>query len=143
MNTCILFILVICYTLADVPHTYPHIPPITPRPMYAPRSITFEAGFNFYSNSKFEMRLERAQDQTRSLLVLGQRLTLFLGTIGYAIYVGALWWYASDLRSLAHETHFQHTAASKQGGLDGLSSSVAQCWASLLACCGPRRGASL
>ena len=25
-------------------------------------------------------------------LVLGPRLTLFLGTLGYALYIGALWW---------------------------------------------------
>ena len=26
------------------------------------------------------------------LLVIGPRLTLFIGTLGYALYVGALWW---------------------------------------------------
>lgn len=26
--------------------------------------------------------------------VLGPRLTLFFGTMGYALYVGSLWWYA-------------------------------------------------
>lgn len=25
-------------------------------------------------------------------LVLGPRLTLFFGSLGYAVYVGALWW---------------------------------------------------
>ena len=28
-------------------------------------------------------------------LVLGPRITLCIGTLGYALYVGALWWYAS------------------------------------------------
>ncbi|OBZ78180.1 hypothetical protein A0H81_02718 [Grifola frondosa] len=31
--------------------------------------------------------------------VLGPKLTLFIGTLGYALYVGALWWYAYRLSS--------------------------------------------
>lgn len=31
---------------------------------------------------------------TRCQQVLGPRLTLFIGTLGYALYVGSLWWYA-------------------------------------------------
>jgi hypothetical protein len=31
-----------------------------------------------------------------SFTVLGPRLTLFFGSLGYALYVGALWWYVFD-----------------------------------------------
>ena len=46
--------------------------------------------------------------------VLGQRLTLFLGTIGYAVYVGALWWYAGAIqlqwpRPDLHDGQFPNT----------------------------------
>lgn len=34
-----------------------------------------------------------AERRTISKLVIGPRLTLFIGTLGYALYVGALWWY--------------------------------------------------
>lgn len=36
--------------------------------------------------------------RSRRLTVLGPRLTLFFGTLGYALYVGSLWWYVDPFR---------------------------------------------
>jgi len=60
-------------------------------------------------------------------LVLGPRLTLFLGSLGYALYVGALWWY--NLLSWSPRLQLINHTASRLRALAGSSSSPEPSWA--------------
>jgi Ion channel regulatory protein UNC-93 len=42
-----------------------------------------------------------------SLPVLGPRITLFIGSLGYALYVGALWWYVTAANNSRAPPKFQ------------------------------------
>ena len=44
------------------------------------------------NNGEFLTVNGRKMQTESKQIVLGPRLTLFFGTLGYALYVGALWW---------------------------------------------------
>ena len=50
-------------------------------------------GINNRACPKLFFRTDRSKlTQNKLFPVLGPRLTLFIGTLGYALYVGSLWW---------------------------------------------------
>ena len=50
-------------------------------------------GINNRACPKLFFRTDRSKlTQNKLFTVLGPRLTLFIGTLGYALYVGSLWW---------------------------------------------------
>lgn len=56
---------------------------------------TFALGgvsFRIYQQSYVHITRFQFQSILRPCIVLGPRLSLFIGTLGYVLYVGSLWW---------------------------------------------------